>query len=441
MPGTFQDKTQKAVKRSGTAVAALHLTGIGLVLLLQVLLARTMGGKEYGIYIYVLNWVYLLVLLGKMGMDTALLRFVPQYLATDQQPPARGIIIRSFQLTAIMACVIAAGLLLAASVLLGGEGKESVRTTFLYGAALLPLISLLRVSQAAIQALKRVAIAQIPEGIFIPAAMMLFVGLGYKAGLFQPSAPLVMAVMVCITVTALLFGQYFVSRIIQPFSRHAETRHETGLWVRTAVPLMLISGMQMLTAYLDTIMVGAMLSPEEAGMYSVAARIAMFAAFALTALNSAVAPLVSARMALRESASVQRLLTQVSAAAFGFAILFFLFMYVWGGQVLAIFSPAFVVAYVPMLILLAAQLFNTGAGSVGMLMNLSGNQNMVAKVTGGTVLLNVTLNFLLIPVMGMAGAALASAVSVIAWNMALVWRARRVSGIDTTILSLWKRNA
>lgn len=429
-------KNIESLGQRSVFVVVLQSGSLGLLFLLQILLAKMMGEQEYGIYIYALNWIYLLVLFSKMGLDTALLRFVPQYLVKGKQAEAYGIITRAFQMTGMIS--VLAGTVLAAVVLtfVGTKG-DNLTITFLYGAALLPLISLLKISQSVIQSLKRVVFAQTLEGIFIPLALMVVVMAGYKAGVFI-AAPFVMASMVGIVTLALLFSWAFISRISLLFNTRIKKNFEVRLWVRTAVPFMLISGMLMLLSYLDTIMVGVLVNPTQAGIYSVASRIAMFTAFVLGTLNNAVAPFISGYIADDNYEAVQNILARITLVSFIFACLFGLVLYSWGMDILAVFSSSFVAGYFPLLVLLVGHLINTGSGSVGLLMNLSGKQDVAVLFIAGALIINVALNFLLIPRHGMVGASIATAISIAAWNVGLAVYIKRHLGVDTTILSVWR---
>lgn len=417
-------------------VVFLQFSGVGLLFLLQVLLAKVMGEQEYGIYVYCLNWIYLLVLFCKMGLDTALLRFVPQYLVKGMLAEAYGLATRAFQLTGVSS--VAAAVVLSTVVLMGAGVKgEHLLKTFQFGAVLLPIIALLKISQSVIQSLKRVVVAQILEGIFVPSALMLTVLIGHQAG-FLISAPFVMAAMVGIASIALFFSWGVINKISALFCRQVEKKFEERLWVTAALPFMLITGMLLLLSYLDTIMVGMLVNPTESGIYSVASRLAMFTAFLLATLNSAVAPYVSGYIAENNYRRVQLVLSRITLASFIFASVFCLFLLFWGKDVLAIFSPAFTVGYQPLLVLLAGQLINTGSGSVGMLMNLSGRQNVAVLFIGCALFINVVLNFLLIPKYGMLGASTATTISIASWNIGLAVYINKELRIDTTMISSWR---
>jgi O-antigen/teichoic acid export membrane protein len=83
-------------------------------------------------------------------------------------------------------------------------------------------------------------------------------------------------------------------------------------------------------------------------------------------------------------------------------------------------------------ILCVGSVVSTATGSVRMLANMTGHENDALKAFMWSAVLNVILNALLIPYFGIEGAAFATAVSVIVWNLVLVGRIRARTGISTT---------
>ena len=69
------------------------------------------------------------------------------------------------------------------------------------------------------------------------------------------------------------------------------------------------------------------------------------------------------------------------------------------------------------LVLMAGLLLNSFVGSVGYLMTMTGNQRQAAVIVGSGAVLNIVLNAMLIPRYGMTGAATATALSMVYWNL------------------------
>ena len=73
-------------------------------------------------------------------------------------------------------------------------------------------------------------------------------------------------------------------------------------------------------------------------------------------------------------------------------------------------------------------LVNVMSGSVGALMMMTGRHHFASMVVSLCAALNILLNYLLIPKLGIEGAATATAITVVIWNVTFVLSTR--SGLD-----------
>jgi O-antigen/teichoic acid export membrane protein len=74
--------------------------------------------------------------------------------------------------------------------------------------------------------------------------------------------------------------------------------------------------------------------------------------------------------------------------------------------------------------------------AVGFLASMTGHQRQSAIGLAVAVVLNALLNLWLIPAYGIVGAAAASALSLGAWQIAMVVLIRRAVGVDPTLMSI-----
>ena len=70
-----------------------------------------------------------------------------------------------------------------------------------------------------------------------------------------------------------------------------------------------------------------------------------------------------------------------------------------------------------LLILMIGQFFSSMAGSVGYILQMTGRQSIFQNIILISTFINIILNFILIPRYGLIGAAFASMVSIILWNL------------------------
>jgi O-antigen/teichoic acid export membrane protein len=170
--------------------------------------------------------------------------------------------------------------------------------------------------------------------------------------------------------------------------------------------------------WIPVLLVGALRSTREAGIYAAASRLAIVGAYALQAVGMALAPQISALLA-RERVDRVELVYQLGTwwlMAFTWPL--YLVLAVFAPVVMRMFGAQFVDGAVPLAILSLAMLVNLGTGNVNVVLLMSGRSmwNLINGV--GSLVLNLGLNLLLIPPFGITGAAVAWAASIVCVNVA-----------------------
>ena len=66
----------RLIVRGGAWSLLISASGAALSLGVHLVLARVLGGEEYGRYVFALAWMNVLLLVGKFELDTASVRFV-----------------------------------------------------------------------------------------------------------------------------------------------------------------------------------------------------------------------------------------------------------------------------------------------------------------------------------------------------------------------------
>ncbi|HMQ57388.1 MAG TPA: polysaccharide biosynthesis C-terminal domain-containing protein, partial [Rhizobiaceae bacterium] len=102
---------------------------------------------------------------------------------------------------------------------------------------------------------------------------------------------------------------------------------------------------------------------------------------------------------------------------------------VFGKLLLSLFGESFTAGYPLLFVLVAGVVARASVGPAESLLSMSGNQNACAAVYGLTLALNIALNFWLIPVYGLAGAAISTTIAMLFESLALAIVIRRRLGI------------
>lgn len=411
---------------------AMLLLATGTSMALHLLLSRTMGVSEYGVYAYALSWLNLLVVVGRWGQEATLTRYVAAYSATGDWPRLRGLLFHSSALV----CGASLGVALLASSVVW-KFREAIgaaqSATLWWMLAMLPMVALLGCTQAALRSLKRIVAASMPEGV----VRQLLIG-GLVATLAFPltgipSSVGASRVMVCslvATLFALALSAAYLRRSLPPQLRTAVVRFERPVWNRAAMPLLSISILNLLLGQMDVVLLGLLKDVKSAGIYALASRIASLATFGLLAANMLIAPAIAEFHASSDREALQRFMRRSARGVCGFLVASSLALAVVGRQVLWLFGVEFTVGYLPLLVLLIGHAANSLGGSVGFLLTMTGHERAAASILGIAVLAGLVLHGLLIPRFGMTGAAAATAATTAIWNGAMVtfaWRRLRIN--------------
>src|ERR1700716_1525931 len=97
-------------KRLAGTIFIIRVISAALAYLSQILLARWMGGSDYGIYVYVWTWVLLLGSMMDFGIAASAQKIIPEYRASGDQARLRGFLSGSRWMTGAVSAVISLGL-------------------------------------------------------------------------------------------------------------------------------------------------------------------------------------------------------------------------------------------------------------------------------------------------------------------------------------------
>jgi O-antigen/teichoic acid export membrane protein len=401
----------------------------------HVVLARIMGASSYGNFAYALTWLNILVLFGKLGLDTASLRFVAEYNGTGKWGLMKGFLRRSIQFALAASALVSVSTAMVIWFIQDRLNAELAAALWLV-CLILPLYSLLLVRSAALRSLKKVIKAQSGIKIVRPAVLICGVGCVYLLSSELLDATIAMAMELIAFAGSLLFVAVYLKKSLPRDMAAAKHEYISSTWARVALPMLLISAIMQTQNQVDILIIGFFLGSGEVGIYAAAKKITMLIAFGLSAVNIIAAPMISELWHQDKRKELQHILTLAARGIFAFTLPVSLIMVIFGKQVLSLFGPEFTAAYGPLVVLAAGQIVNSLAGVVGLIMNMTGYQNNLFIIVGICVLLNILLSILLIPVLGLYGAALSVSCSLIVMNALMLIYVAKILKLNPSILSI-----
>lgn len=419
------------VARGAIFALILQMLGAGLGYLSQVALAHWLGLSQFGRYTYFIAWATILALLAGLGFPLSVLRFIPKYRAAGDHARLRGVVRISRGTT------LATGVLVAAvgSVLALLFASNTSATIIMLAAWLVPIGALINVDLAIIRAGGRVVGAYAPSLVARPVLILSSAGLVWLVSKRLTTSTALIITLSAFAVVAL--GQSRLVREVNGGQKSVAALYEPRQWLRVSAPLLLAAGFQIALGQTDLLVVGAARGVQDAGLYSAASKTATLVGYLLVAVSAVTAPLIAEFEANGDRAGLQRLATVSALWVFWPTLAIAVGLALFAPFVLALFGPGFVAARWPLIILLVGQLVSAGCGAVGYLMSMTGHQNEAAWVYGTMAVVNIPVCYVAVRIFGLDGAAAATSVSLIAWNVWLHYLTKRRIGVRASIVSSW----
>ena len=413
---------------------ALRVAFGGLSFVVTIILARTLGTEGFGAYSYAFAWMVLLGVPAIFGMDQLLIREIATYRLHSQWHLVRGLL-RTANRSVFMVSVCLAMVAGVSAWFLRGRWTPDMVATFWLSLIFLPLISLTRVRQGALQGLQHVVLGSIPERLIQPTLFLGFVAVvSWK--LNRMTAPLAMGMNIVAALVAFVIGARWLQRTLPLTVKHVEPAYRNSAWLRSALSMLLFSSVSVVFSQADLLILGAIKGTNAVGLYSVADRGAEMLTMMMVAQSGAFASTAAALYAARDIETLQRLATRIARwnllITLPLAAIFVLFgewilFYAYGAP----FTPA----RESLAILSLGQLVNVTMGLNVLLLIMTGHETQAAAALGAGAVANIVLNLLLVPVWGMEGAAIGNTCSVVCWNVLATFALYRKTGVHSTVFA------
>lgn len=427
--------------RSGAGLGGMRVVNMAVGLATTVLLARLLGAEGYGVYTFVLGWVFILGMPLQMGLPTLVMRQVAIYRAAGDSQRLRGIVRWSFGLLGLSAVLIGVVCGIVAVFLQATGRWPAIATPILVASAfvLLCTLALLSLCRAIVCGFENVVVGSFPDTVLRPALFLIAVAAAIP--FLVRDAGTVMAMHALAALAATFMAWSIAARRLRQIKGAATDAavFETRSWLSSLWPMTLISGAAMINSRLDIAMLGLITGPTSVAIYDVGAKVAGFMMITQALLNASISPRIARLYASGDRAQVQFVMVQACRLSFFASAILLIAIWLAGSQLIAaLFGQDFEVAHTVALIVAVGFLFNTGVGAVAVLLNMSGHERITAKVVTTSAVMNAILNAILIPPYGASGAAFATTLTTLFVQSFLWWKASTLTGIRADIFASWR---
>jgi O-antigen/teichoic acid export membrane protein len=402
------DASGRVVAEGAVTSFLTQIAGYALGFVLQLTIARTVGVKEYGVYLYVLAWLNTALLLGKLEFDLTAIRHIGAYSALEQWSLLRGFLRRCFEIVTTASTVTA---LLGAGVVLLFSARfgKNISTTAMIASPLLVATAVLIVSGASLRGFGRVLEAQVPNLIFRPLLYLILLASARLVGRSLDAASAMVFNLIA-TLSAMLLSLNLLNRETPAAAKHASPRYEMQAWMRATFTLVLIAAFQLaVEQQSDVLVVGSIVGTTGAGLYGAASQISALVLFTSQAIAFVGSPMMSRLHARGNHDELQRLLRTIAKLNVLCGVPVALGLILLGRIGLGLYGPRFTPVYPVLVVLTVSQLVAAiVGGTAGTLLTMTGRQNAAARFIGISAVVNIALTIPLTYQFGLIGTAVAT---------------------------------
>ncbi len=374
----------------------------------QVLLARWMGGFEFGI---------------DLGLASAAQRLVPEYVQHDKLACLRGFLSASRWLSMGVAAIVAGCGAVLVKLLEPWIGT-AITWPLYVACATLPAYAMAQTQGGIARSYDWMGLALAPAFIFRQLLLTAIIGVIYFAGIAVNAfiAMLVSgsAVWVTALATHVVLNRRLAARVEQ-----GPKRFEFGAWFTVALPIALVEVCFLLLSYVDILVLQQFVSPDQVAIYYAALKTLALVAFIHFAVSATTLHRFSQYHSAGDRQRLSEFLAQAIRWTFWPSAVATALLLVAGRQLLNLFGEQFAGGYHLMFILAVGLLARASVGPIERLLSIVGEWRVCALVYCAAFALNFGLCLVLIPWFGATGAAVASASAIIG-ETALLFVATKV---------------
>ena len=438
----FDDKDFLELFKKGGVAMLFRIGGQLLGFLLTFVIAYFFGANGLGDYVLAIVVLKIFTLISKLGLDTASIKYIASYCAEKSY---FGII--SFRKKAI-SIILFTSILCSIIMYFGashiaefiGANSYHIQITSFF---IFPL-SMFMFHYQNMRGLKEIGgysfffwTSQALFSLFVILVLTLFSK--------DENIPLYayLISLIIISLMSYLTFSYFmkVKKDRNEFLFLRNISDSTADILKVSIPLMLAQAVHFVMSWTDKLMLGILDSPDvisgiatnsaQIGIYHTAFKLSMFATIGLMAVKSIASPKFAELYQRNDIKILEKVTQQSTKLIFWTTLPLVIIFILFSEKLMLLFGEEFRLGIFSFIILSLGRVVVSFSGAAGNLLQMCGKQVIFMNVAIIGSVINIILNFSLIPIYGINGSAISTMISLVAFNLLLVYFVKREFGFYT----------
>ena len=344
-------------------------------------------------------------------MGSAAQRFIPEYTEHKSFALLRGFLSGSRWLALLFGTIAGAAGAIAVSALTPYIDPATVVPLYISCAAL-PLFGVWSAQSGIARSYNWVNLGLSPVYVQRPLLLLGLMGLAYALGL--PTDAITATAVGVFALVSVGIGQVVVlNRRLAGVVESGAKAYAARTWLTTSVPIFLVEAFYYLLNYSDIIVLKQFRSADDVAIYYAAAKTIALVSFIYYSVAQTIAHKFVEYDVSGDRVGLTAFLKQSVRLTFWPSVAVIIGLLALGHPLLRLFGPEFVSGYYLMFIIAIGLLARASVGPAERLLNMLGERRACALVYGSSFAISLILCILLIPRLGLAGAAIASSAALV----------------------------
>ncbi len=408
---TLGDTDFKEIISKGFSYFLIRAVGVFISYTFTIYITKTFGASVFGLFSISISIFMIASVVSRLGLDINLVKYFSIQKNLEDAGLFYKSIIKSFLVSSVLCLFIYTFRFTIANDLF--EAPKPDLVPYLNWILLsIPFWSITLICASVSRAQKNIKwftfVSMVSRFLFSLLALFLLLNIS--------SAPIIVAKahfygVLITSIIAIIYASYSFKRV------KIKSKVNSWQFIQDSLPMMLSSSVLILLGWMDTFVMGVYETVENVGIYNVSLKIATLTIFTLQAINSILAPKIAKSYTENNTQQYKKLIQFSTKLNFLISLTIIVIILIFNKFLLGIFGEEFIAGATILYILCAGQIISSFSGSVGIILQMIGKQKVHQNFVLGALLINLILTLILTPLYGGIGAATATVISMMFWNL------------------------
>ncbi|MBK6731224.1 MAG: flippase [Bacteroidetes bacterium] len=425
----FKDKDFSEIFKKGASGFFISIVGRNFGFAQQLVITNFYGAAAFGVFRVCFSLLSLIGIFGRFGVDMAISRFVAQYRKQGRYDLVNEIFQIGIKMVIPLALLLSVGLFFTAP-LISEHVYHKPYTLYIQVFAIGIFFFILSgIIEEGIRGLKKITAYSWINNVSTQAFSIAILLIGL---LFTSSDIIVNISYVIGLILTFILGAYYWFKYI-PYEKIKVKTISRKELLAVSLPMLSAKYLTTLYTWLGTLILAAYVADDSVGIFNGAARMSAFATMPLIAINNISGPKFAEAFGENDQKAINKTVRLSTRLIFWTCMPIMAAFFLFPKLIMGVYGSEFISqeAIFTFAVINLGQVVNFMTGPVTQLLNMTGRQLVTQRYAILTTITSIVLSVLLIPSMGMLGAAIATAIARTVLNLGCSLHIYFTMGINT----------